>query len=312
MKEDLERFLMEIEEQYTWVSYELNARNYSRLTKDERIRKAKELQSSKLQSIKDEEEQENGLSFNRGQISSYKRWQNSPSKYLDFVGHIGPVFSCKLSKDLQYILSASADKTMRLWKASSGKLVMTYLGHKKSVNDCDFHPHLFEPDSKIPCIISCSGDTTLRFWNTSSDQALRVLNGHEEAVYKCVFSPDGQRLVSCSEDMTIRTWSFPEGFNLFVYRGHQAPVITTTFSPTGKFILSGSDYGERKLFVWDSMMPRFEIPEQYPNMIFWTPDGLIKRILIQKTIPDYLFWLNEVIIIVINIINIIIINIIII
>ena len=111
-------------------------------------------------------------------------------------------------------------------------------------------------------------------------------------MYKCAFSPDGKRVASCSEDQTIRTWSVPEGFPLFIYRGHAAPVITVKFSPSGKYLLSASDYGERKIIMWDASMPRLEQTLQFPHMIIWDFNGLIKRILMRRAPPDPSFWLT--------------------
>lgn len=148
---------------------------------------------------------ETGLSFYRGDIISYKRWQNSPAKHLDIKGHMGAVYSVKISKDLNFIVSCSADKSVRLFKTKSGKCLFMYTGHTKRVTDCDIHPS-FEMDSRSPWIISCSGDKTIRMWNTYSEHCVKVLKGHHEAVYKCSFAPDGRRLVSCSEDCTVRTW----------------------------------------------------------------------------------------------------------
>lgn len=60
-----------------------------------------------------------------------------------------------------------------------------------------------------------------------------------------------------------------------------------------RYILSASDYGERKLLMWDSGMPRIEQPAQFAHMIFWTTEGLIKKILIKEYTPDDSFWLSE-------------------
>lgn len=81
---------------------------------------------------------------------------------------------------------------------------------------------------------------------------------HAEAVYKTSFSPDGERVVTCSEDCTVKTWSFPEMYPMYTYKYHTSPVCTVRFSPTGRFIVSGSDFGERKLAVWDGSYPRID------------------------------------------------------
>ena len=44
--------------------------------------------------------------------------------------------------------------------------------------------------------------------------------------------------------------------------------------------------------MWDAGMPKFEDTLQFPHVLFWTPDGLIKRILMRRRAPDPSFWLS--------------------
>jgi hypothetical protein len=233
MGQDLERFLMELEERHSWVAYELNERNLNRLRREEVIEAVVRKEAEKNAVEEKERIQENGLTFFRGQIVSNKRWQNSAAKHFDLQGHTGPVYSCKMSKCFNYVLSCSADKTVRLWNIKTGKVIIVYHGHTKKVNDCDIHPNFKYNDVK-PCIISCSNDCTIRMWSTKLQRQVKILQGHNESVYRCVFSPDGGRIVSCSEDLSVRLWCFPDGFPLYIYRAHAAPVTSVSFSPTGR------------------------------------------------------------------------------
>lgn len=45
--------------------------------------------------------------------------------------------------------------------------------------------------------------------------------------------------------------------------------------------------------LWDSSCPKFTHPVQFPHMIFWTPEGLIKKLLIRKLTPNHHFWLTQ-------------------
>eukprot|EP01036_Dinobryon_divergens_P053974 gene53974-72129_t len=166
MKQDIERYQMEIEERHTWLAYELRARNYTQMVTDTKLATVLNRQKAIEESRKVESEQEAGLSYFHGIVRSHRRPENSPAKYQDLTGHIGAVLSCKLSSCLQFVLSSGVDKTVRLWMIRSGKCVRTYTGHTKRVNDCEFHPS-FELDSSEPCIMSCSGDGTLRLWNAT-------------------------------------------------------------------------------------------------------------------------------------------------
>jgi WD40 repeat protein len=234
MNQDLERFLMEIEERNSWIACELNERNFLTMKKTADVATILRGEISKLKVADSKQAQENGLAFFRGNIVSDKKLQNSAAKHLDLLGHIAPVSSCKLSKCLQYVLSCSTDKTTRLWLLHTGRSILIYSGHLKKVNDCDLHPEFVIKD-RLPCVVTCSGDCTIRFWNSFSEKSLKVLKGHTEPVYRVSFSPNGRSIVSCSEDYTVRTWSFPEGFQLHIFRAHMAPVYTVQFSPSGRY-----------------------------------------------------------------------------
>jgi WD40 repeat protein len=268
MMEDLERYLMEIEEQRCWKAYQLNHLNYQRIKKKEIISRVERNEKLKDSKIEEERLKENGLSFFQGNVQNYQRWQNSPAKFKDFVGHKESVTSCKFSPDLSCILSCSEDNTMRLWLVATGNCVKVCVGHAKVVNDADFHPILFKLYSQTTCLVSCSGDGTLRLWNTSKEKPIATIHGHTNAVYRVGFSPDGDTIISCSEDKTIRTWNFPEGFNLYTYRAHNAPVISVRYSYSGKYFVSGSDYGERKILLWDAKLPNFTEPSKFPHILF--------------------------------------------
>lgn len=67
----------------------------------------------------------------------------------------------------------------------------------------------------------------------------------------------------------------------------------SSYSFCNRFFVSGSDYGERKILLWDAKLPSLKGPSQFPHVLFWTPEGLIRKILIKKTIPPNGFWLQQ-------------------
>ena len=293
MMEDLERYLMEIEEKRSWAVLQLNELNYRRIVRVETLAKAERKLKEKEKKEQEENMKEDGLFYKHGSVYSYKRWQQSPAHHYDFEGHKGAVISCKLSSSLLYILSCSEDYTMKVWSMTSGECLKTFTGHTRAVNDGDFHPNFKMYDSTIVSLVSCSGDCTLRLWNSSNTKAISTLYGHDQAVYRCCFSPDGKTILSCSEDKTIRSWSYPEGYNLFVYRAHTSPVVSIGYSNSGRYFVSGSDYGERKILLWDANLPHFHDPGKFPHILYWSPEGLITKILIRKGIPKFSFWLTQ-------------------
>jgi hypothetical protein len=293
MKEDLERYLMQVEEQRCWLAYHLRHVNSQRMKKLQVLSKIHKVEQKKDDQQAKDNLKEDGLNFYQGNVVNYRRWQNSPAKYRDFVGHKDTVTACRISPCKKYILSCSSDTSMRLWDLSTSECIKIYHGHAKVVNDADMHPTLFKMYSLTLNIASASGDGTIRLWNTSDTKPITTIFAHQSAVYRCLFSPDGNTIISCSEDKTIRTWNYPEGYNIFVYSAHHSPVVSLRYSQSGRYFVSGSDYGERKIMLWDAKFPHMYEPAKFPHIIYWTTTGLIKKILIRQDNPRPGFWLAQ-------------------
>lgn len=238
MKEDLERYLMQVEEQRCWLAYHLRHVNSQRMKKLQVLSKIHKVEQKKDDQQAEDNLKEDGLNFYQGNVVNYRRWQNSPAKYRDFVGHKDAVTACRVSPCKKYILSCSSDASMRLWDLATSECIKIYHGHAKVVNDADMHPTLFKMYSLTLNIASASGDGTIRLWNTSDTKPITTIFAHQSAVYRCLFSPDGNTIISCSEDKTIRTWNYPEGYNIFVYSAHHSPVVSLRYSQSGRYYIA--------------------------------------------------------------------------
>jgi WD40 repeat protein len=118
--------------------------------------------------------------------------------------------SAAFSPDGTRILTASWDKTARLWNAATGQKIATLRGHDERVASA-----AFSPDGTR--ILTASWDKTARLWDAATGKEIAVLRGHGEAVWTAVFSPDGTHVATASADKTARIWdigSIPKG-NLF-------------------------------------------------------------------------------------------------
>ena len=75
------------------------------------------------------------------------------------TGHNGFIQDIDISSDCQYCLSASWDKTLRLWNLKTGKTTRRFKGHTKDVLSV-----AFSADNRH--IVSGSRDKTIAIWNT--------------------------------------------------------------------------------------------------------------------------------------------------
>lgn len=125
-------------------------------------------------------------------------------------GHSHIVSDCVISSDGAYALSASWDKTLRLWELSTGTTTRRFVGHTNDVLSVSF-----SADNRQ--IVSGSRDRSIKLWNTLGDCKFTITEkGHSEWVSCVRFSPNPQNpvIVSCGWDKLVKVSATPPRRNL--------------------------------------------------------------------------------------------------
>jgi WD40 repeat protein/predicted Ser/Thr protein kinase len=114
-------------------------------------------------------------------------------------GHTGRINAIAFRADGRRFVSASSDRTVRLWDTVTGQCLQVFEGHTDEVFAAVFHPNGTR-------IASAGRDRAIWLWDPASDQEVARLPGHTDYVWSLAFSPDGATLASGSGDSTVRLW----------------------------------------------------------------------------------------------------------
>ena len=80
-------------------------------------------------------------------------------------GHSGAVRTCEVTPDHRFVVSASSDRTIRIWDLSDGSLLRTLTGHSAAVNLLSICP-------RGDLLVSVADDSEIIVWSISRGQSL--------------------------------------------------------------------------------------------------------------------------------------------
>lgn len=161
-------------------------------------------------------------------------------------GHTDAVLAVAFSPDGSRMVSAGADRVIKVWDRQSLHAVLTLRGHAAAVTAL-----AFRPDGRR--LASGSADGSVRIWDTASGEEVLTWRGHEGTVTGLAFDPKGQRLAStgrgkraCGE---LKLWDAANG-EAHAAKPWENLLTAVAFSLDGRRLVTTGHDG--KVIAWDA------------------------------------------------------------
>jgi WD40 repeat protein len=168
-------------------------------------------------------------------------------------GHYGRVVDVAVSPQGQFVGTASADGTARIWNVATrrGALSAIATGHTDQL-----HSILFSPSGLF--FVTSSRDGTARVWKTDRGNPVALLAGHDGDVLGASFSRTGRRVLTYGEDGTARIWDSGTAAELRVVARQRASFTgLDVFGDGRRFVTTDADGIAR---IWQRSSPSRTLP----------------------------------------------------
>jgi WD40 repeat protein len=183
-------------------------------------------------------------------LISQRSWYLPAAKAIRHEGEVNhgdfgfstTINSANFSPDGTRLLTASWDRTARLWDVRTGQPIGERMHHDGTVSAA-----VFSPDGMR--VLTASYDQTARIWDAHTGQPIGKPMKHEDGLEFAAFSLDGKRIVTVAHD-TALVWDADSGQPVGAPMRQDREIVSAAISPDGTRIVTASD--DKTAHLWDA------------------------------------------------------------
>ena len=155
-----------------------------------------------------------------------------PRLMLPF-GHNARVLTTEFSPEGKKFLTASVDRTVKLWDMSSGNLLANFSGHEGEVEAA-----CFSSDGNF---ILTGGGAKLFLWNAQTGRKIREFQGLESYITSARFSPDLKRVYAGLANGVLQAFEVSSGKLLATLDGNIGKSVRSEMDNVTRLIMKEFD-----------------------------------------------------------------------
>jgi WD40 repeat protein len=156
--------------------------------------------------------------------------------------HSDAVYGLAFSPDGEYLASAAADRTAKVFRVADGELVRTFEGHTDHVTGISWRANGKQ-------LATSSADHKIKVWNFELGEQQRSIDASGKEVTGVTFTGTGGLIVSGSGDRNVRIHNVDDGAVVRTISGAAGYLFCCAATETGKLIVAGGE--DRVLRVWN-------------------------------------------------------------